>query len=196
MRESTSHTLKLTEKARKIATPPKRGSGAWWTCRPFCGTETQPLRVARSRTSRVATKDRASENANNPKNRSVKIRVPFRLKHPAFQAKLAGRIFRLFFQTKFFAKRRKFAIFGWRNYTSSGLRWANVSSSRMTGMRPRAADVRAFGVVARIAEVSAVFPRGSLQRSHVPANANNSVMMQFEKVWPSAATPAADGLWW
>jgi hypothetical protein len=29
------------------------------------------------------------------------IRVPFRLKHPAFQAKLAERILRLFFQTKF-----------------------------------------------------------------------------------------------
>jgi hypothetical protein len=61
-------------------------------------------------------------------------------------------------------------------------------------MRPRAADVRAFGVVARIAEVSAVFPRGSLQRSHVPANANNSVMMQFKKVRPSATTPVTDGL--
>jgi hypothetical protein len=64
------------------------------------------------------------------------------------------------------------------------------------GMRSWTADVRAFGVVVRIAQVSAVFPLGSFQRSHIPANANNSVMMQFEKVWPSAATPAADGLWW
>jgi hypothetical protein len=30
-------------------------------------------------------------------------------------------------------------------------------------------------------------PLRSFQRSHIPANANNSVMMQFEKVWPSAA---------
>jgi hypothetical protein len=53
-----------------------------------------------SRTWRVATNDTASENANIPKNTSVNIRLPLRLKHPAFQAKLAERIFRLF-QTKF-----------------------------------------------------------------------------------------------
>ena len=70
-RESPNHTLRLTEKERKIATPPKRGSGAWWISRPLCGAETQPLRVAVSRTSRVATNETASENANNPKNRSV-----------------------------------------------------------------------------------------------------------------------------
>ena len=76
MRESPSHTLKLTEKAKKIATPPRRGSGDSWICRPSRGTKTQPLRVARSRTSRVATNDKASENANNPKNRSVKSEFP------------------------------------------------------------------------------------------------------------------------
>jgi hypothetical protein len=46
-------------------------------------------------------------------------------------------------------------------------------------MRPWTADVRAFGVVVRIAQVSAVFPLGSFQR---PTNATNSVMMQFDKV--------------
>jgi hypothetical protein len=79
----------------------------------------------------------------------------------------------------FVTKRRKFVIFDCRNYTSSGLRWANVSRGRMTGMRPWTADVRAFGVVVRIAQVSAVFPLGSFQR---PTNATNSVMMQFDKV--------------
>jgi len=64
-----------------------------------------------SRTWRVATNDTTNENAKSPKNRSVKPRLPFRLKHPSFQAKLAESILRLFFQTKFFNKRRKFAIF-------------------------------------------------------------------------------------
>jgi hypothetical protein len=62
-----------------------------------------------SRTWRVTTNDTASENANKTKNRSVKIRVPFRLKHPAFQAKLADRILRLFFQTKVFLSQTKFS---------------------------------------------------------------------------------------
>src|ERR1700687_1812392 len=88
--ESPSHTSKLTENSRKIATPPKRGSGASWTCRPSRGAETQPLLVAMSRTSRVATNDKTSENANHPKNRSVKISVPFRLKHPVSQTTSAA----------------------------------------------------------------------------------------------------------
>ena|ERR1022692_3923553 len=99
IRESPSHTLMLSEKARKIAMPPSRGRGDSWNWRPSRGREIHPLRVAMSRTWRVATNDTASENANRPKNRSVKLRLPFRLKHPAFQAKLAERI-RLFFQTK------------------------------------------------------------------------------------------------
>src|ERR1700687_920644 len=90
-RESPSHTSKLTENARKIATPPKRGSGASWTCRPSRGAETQPLRVAMSRTSRVATNDRTNENANKPKNRSVKVSVPFRPKYPASHPMCAAR---------------------------------------------------------------------------------------------------------
>src|ERR1035441_10956724 len=72
-RESVSHTLRLSEKAKKIATPPKRGSGLWGAFRPSRGTETQPRRVAIPRTSRVATNDTTTENANNAKNRSVKI---------------------------------------------------------------------------------------------------------------------------
>src|ERR1700687_729634 len=90
-RESPSHTSKLTENARKIATPRKRGSGASWTCRPPRGAETQPLRVAMSRTSRVATNDRTNENANKPKNRSVKVGDPFRTKRPASHTTCAVR---------------------------------------------------------------------------------------------------------
>jgi len=44
----------------------------------------------------------------------------------------------------------------------------------MTGMRSWTVEVRAFGVVVRIEQVSMVAPLGSLQRSHIPANANNS----------------------
>lgn len=96
-RESTSHALRLTEKARKIATPPSRGSGARWTCRSPCGTETQPRRVARSRTERVATNDTASENANNAKNRSVKIQSSLPAETPACPASpLQGRFSQLF----------------------------------------------------------------------------------------------------
>ncbi len=179
IRESPSHTLKLAEKARKIATPPSRGRGDSWIWRPCCGRETHPRRVALSRTWRVATNDTTNENANSPKNRSVKIRLPFRLKQTAFQAKLAEWILRLFFQTRFSYKRRKFVVFGSTKYTSPGLLWANVSGSRMTDMRPWTADVRTFGVVVRIAQVSAVFPLGSLQR---PTNANNSVVMQYAVV--------------
>src|SRR6266853_1210776 len=101
-RESPNHTSKLIENATKIATPPKRGSGASWRCRPSRGAETQPLRVAMSRTSRVATNDRTSENANKPKNRSVKISVPFRMKHPASQTTCAAReVSADIFQTEF-----------------------------------------------------------------------------------------------
>ena len=101
IRESPSHTLKLAEKARKIATPPSRGRGDSWIWRPCCGRESHPRRVAMSRTWRVATNDTANENANSPKKRSVKIGLPFRLKQTAFQAKLAEWILRLFFQTRF-----------------------------------------------------------------------------------------------
>ena len=98
----SSHRIRLREKATKIATPPRRGRGESWIWRPSCGKEIHPRRVAMSRTWRVATNDTASENANIPKKRSVKPRFPFRLKHPAFQAKLAERILRLFFQNEVF----------------------------------------------------------------------------------------------
>ena len=111
MRESPRHTPKLTEKDRKIATPPSRGRGDSWTWRPSRGRETHPRRVAMSRTWRVAINDTAKENANTPKNRSVTPHLPFRLKHPAFQAKLAERIFRLFFQTKFSYRAQKIRNF-------------------------------------------------------------------------------------
>lgn len=76
MTDSPSQRLTLTEKERKIATPPKRGNGARWICLPSGGVETQPLRVAMSRTSRVATNEPASENANNAKNRNGKSVFP------------------------------------------------------------------------------------------------------------------------
>ena len=74
----------LTENARKTATPPNRGSADWWTCRLSCGSETQPLRLARSRTERVATNETNSEKANKTKKSSVKTGVPFPLKNRAF----------------------------------------------------------------------------------------------------------------
>jgi hypothetical protein len=52
-----------------------------------------------SRTWRVATNDTANENANSPKNSSVKSKLLFPLKQPAFQLKLAERTL---LQTKFF----------------------------------------------------------------------------------------------
>src|ERR1019366_148571 len=85
-RERPSHALKLTEKARKIATPPSRGRGDPWIWRPCCGRDTHPRRAAMSRTWRVATNDTANENAKSPKNRSVKSKLLFRLKQPAFQS--------------------------------------------------------------------------------------------------------------
>jgi len=60
-----------------------------------------------SRTLRVATNERASENANSPKNKRIKNRVPFQLKQRAFQAKLAEWILRLCFQTKFSSPEQK-----------------------------------------------------------------------------------------
>ena len=52
MRESPSHRLKLTEKARKIATPPNRGSGDLMDMpSALAAAKTQPRRVAMSRTS-------------------------------------------------------------------------------------------------------------------------------------------------
>src|SRR6266567_8350763 len=41
-------------------------------------------------------------------------------------------------------------------------------------MRSCTADVTAFGVVVRIEQVSSHFPPASFQRSHIPANANNT----------------------
>jgi hypothetical protein len=45
--------------------------------RPPRGAETNPLRVATSRTARVATNDNDNEKANKIKKRSGKIRIPF-----------------------------------------------------------------------------------------------------------------------
>jgi hypothetical protein len=75
--ESASQRPKATENARNIATPPRRGKAFSWTWRPSLGLDTQPRRIARSLTSRVAAKESASERANKPKNRSVKIKLPF-----------------------------------------------------------------------------------------------------------------------
>src|ERR1017187_7764634 len=44
----------------------------------------------------------------------------------------------------------------------------------MTGIRSWTADVTAFGVVVRIEQVLIQLLLGSFQRSHNPANANNS----------------------
>src|ERR1700730_17308262 len=48
------------------------------------------------------------------------------------------------------------------------------SGSWMTGMRLRTAEVTASGVVVRIEQVSTGWPLGPFQRSHIPADANNS----------------------
>src|SRR5258705_7450316 len=74
-----NHRIKLKEKATKMATPPSRGSGVSWRCRPSRGRETHPLRDAKSRTWRVAAKDTTKETANIPRNKKVKIRRSFRL---------------------------------------------------------------------------------------------------------------------
>src|SRR5450755_2963846 len=68
---------RLTENERKIATPPRRGRGVWWTWRPLGGAEINPRRVAASRTTRVAANETASENANSAKNKSGKISISF-----------------------------------------------------------------------------------------------------------------------
>jgi hypothetical protein len=41
-------------------------------------------------------------------------------------------------------------------------------------MRSWTGDVTAFGDVVKIEQVSNALPLGSFQRSHIPANANNS----------------------
>ena len=64
-----------------------------------------------SRTWRVATNDTASENANIPRNRSVKPQLPFRLKHPVFQAKLAERISPSLLTDEDFPQAQEFVIF-------------------------------------------------------------------------------------
>ena len=174
MRESPNHTLKLTEKARKIATPPSRGRGDSWIWRPCCGRETHPRRVAMSRTWRVATNDTANENANIPKNRSVKPQFPFRLKHPAFQARVCKTIC---VRRSFLTKRRRLVIFDCRNYTSSGLRWANVSRSRMTSMPPWTADVRAFGPWSESRRVPRV-PTRVLSATHEREQFGNDASMK------------------
>ena len=44
----------------------------------------------------------------------------------------------------------------------------------MTGIRSWTDEVTAFGVVVRIEQDLTALPLGSLQRSHIPANANSS----------------------
>src|SRR5882757_3641170 len=78
MDASPSQRIKLREKARKMATPPNRGRGLSCTCRPSLGSETQPLRDAKSRTWRVATNDTTREIANIPRNKKVNLRQSFR----------------------------------------------------------------------------------------------------------------------
>src|ERR1019366_5266798 len=53
----------------------------------------------------------------------------------------------------------------------------------MTGIRSWTAEVTAFGVVVRIEQLSTVLPLASFQRSHNPANANNSPSIDLEAVW-------------
>src|SRR6266478_3624863 len=110
-RASPNHRIKLKENARKMATPPSRGSGVSWTCRPSLGSETQPLRDATSRTWRVAAKDTTRETANIPKNKKVKIRQSFRPELFAFQTGYdVARI-------SIYAKRQRSSFRSW-NYTT------------------------------------------------------------------------------
>lgn len=53
----------------------------------------------------------------------------------------------------------------------------------MTGIRSWTAEVTAFGVVVRTAHVFTQLPLGSFQRSHIPANANNSPSLTSKAVW-------------
>src|SRR5512135_293443 len=78
MSEKPSHRTRLREKARNIATPPRRGKGNRCTCRPSCGIETQPRRDAMSLTWRVAMNDTTRETTKIPKNRTVKTQQSFR----------------------------------------------------------------------------------------------------------------------
>lgn len=61
----------LIRNERKIATPPKRGSGLLCMCRSWLGGETHPRAVAQFRTPRVSTNDRNSENPKIPRKKSV-----------------------------------------------------------------------------------------------------------------------------
>jgi hypothetical protein len=51
----------LNEKETKIATPPKRGSGTKCRCLSFAGTATHPRCEQKSRTQRVRTNEKASD---------------------------------------------------------------------------------------------------------------------------------------
>src|SRR5437763_10440713 len=57
----------LTRNARKIATPPKRGSGLLCKCLSSPGATTQPRAVAKFRTYLVRTKEKSTEAANIPR---------------------------------------------------------------------------------------------------------------------------------
>src|ERR1700739_1653833 len=59
---------------RYMATPPKRGRGLEWRCRSWEGTATQPLRLAKSRTYRVSTKEDSSDARKIAKKMTVKLR--------------------------------------------------------------------------------------------------------------------------
>jgi hypothetical protein len=53
-------------------------------------------------------------------------------------------------------------------------------------MRSRTAEVKEFGVVVRIEQVSTQPPLGLVQRSHIPANANSGPEVGFEHLFASA----------
>ena len=57
----------LNRNARKMATPPRRGSGRLCKCRSRPGPATQPRTVARSRMYRVRTNEASTEAANIPR---------------------------------------------------------------------------------------------------------------------------------
>src|SRR5690348_13223762 len=61
----------LSRNEKKIATPPRRGSGLLCMCRSGLGGDTQPRAVAQFRTPRVNTNDRSSENPKIPRKKSV-----------------------------------------------------------------------------------------------------------------------------
>jgi hypothetical protein len=55
----------------KMATPPRRGSGALWRCLSWEGTATHPRTVAKSRTDRVKMNAKTSETRKMAKNMTV-----------------------------------------------------------------------------------------------------------------------------